>query len=111
MADRAIHYIESEGGKVGVKLPDVYSQISATVGVTKLTAQDKLAVLCEVDDLKQSGVAMTLSARVQEGTEIKTMKILCSMKLASSAVGQLVGKTVGTATIKSVGIKRERVLR
>lgn len=111
MVDRVTHWIESEGGKVGVKLPDIYGSIATIVGVTKLTGDTKLSVLCEVDDLKQSGVAMTLSARIQEGTEIKTKKILCSMKLASAAVGQLVGKTVGNGTIKSVGIKRERVLR
>lgn len=111
MATRVIHYIESEGGKVGVKLPDVYGSIADIVGVKKLTTTDKLSVTAEVDDLKQSGVALTLSARIQEGTEIKTKRILCSMKLASTAVGQLVGKQVGTGTIKSVGIKRERILK
>lgn len=111
MADRVPHYIESEGGKVGIILPDVYGAIADIVGVKKVTDADKLSVTAEVDDLKQSGVAMHLSCRVQDGTEIKYKKVLCSMKLASSAVGQLVGKTIDGGIIKKASVKRERILK
>lgn len=111
MADRVPHYIVSEGGNVGIILPDTYDSIGSVVGVNKVTDSTKLAVTAEVDDLKQSGVAIHLRCRVDFGGTRKTRKILCSMKEASSAVGQLIGKNYDGGTIKSASIKRDRILK
>ena len=107
---RTPHYITSNGGKVGFIARDAYADISDIVGVVKVTSSDQLASMTDIEDLRQSGVALHFHCRVDIGGQIRTRKILCAMTKASTARAQLIGRSYAGGTIRSVSIKRDRVL-
>lgn len=110
-SNRIAHYITSGGGKVGFLTSDSYSVIGTIVGVNKVTATDQLAVMAEVDDLRQSGSIVHLRCRVaMPDGKVKTRKVICASSELATARATLIGKSYAGGTIRTAAIKRERVL-
>lgn len=110
-ANKVPHYVTSENGKVGFLAPDQYGEIGSIVGVSKVTPTDKLSVMAEIDDLRQSGAVVRLNCRVaMSDGKVKTRKILCVSTSLATARAQLIGKSYAGGTIRTTSIKRDRVL-
>jgi hypothetical protein len=108
---KALHTFDSGTNKIAIFLPDEYSAIEDITGFTKST--DGLtngAVPVPVDALVKRGLILKVSIGVLIGT-IKKRKSLYTTATNVSNIEGLVGKAIGTGTIKSASPRTYRKLR
>ena len=96
------------GSKVGVMLPDKYSEIGPIIGVTKLGDADTVDLFTTVGELVRGGNVIHMKLRLAGG---KTGTIIADIDKAQNARGQLKGKTWGGVEILSASIPRSRRLK
>lgn len=113
MATKVPHFLQigASNSKIGVNLPDFYTDIGPVVGVSKLAANDTLDLASTVGALISKGTAAHVYIRYDTGTQIKTGKILCDIDKVSTALPQLIGKQYNGGTIRSASFRRRRRLK
>jgi hypothetical protein len=96
---RIPHVITVGTSKVGVILPDEYGAIATTVGVTKVSGNNKPELSSSTPDLLKAGQALKIRISYSIGGKRRTSDVLCDIDKAKTAVTELVGKTFREATI------------
>ncbi len=112
MTDRAIHWITTGSGaeKAGFVTSDVYSEIGAVLGVTKLADADT-ADMNSVSNLIRYGKMMRLRVRYEDADgDMASATVLCDIDKAPTAIAGLRGKSFKGGTIRSANIIRRRRL-
>lgn len=105
--EREAHIVGSGSDAVIIALPDVYSNISGAVGVSKLTG-DKPdgATGSTVSLAKRSGLVVPIRISYLEGTKRRYTTIICSLDKVKTAISELPGKTYNTFKIKTAYFPR-----
>lgn len=107
---RKPHTITVGTQKVVVYLPDVYAQIGAVIGVSKLADDAEIDLSAEVSGLIARGQALKLRVGYGgEGLKLKYSTVVCDIENAKN-MGKLIGKQFKGSEIQTVGIRRNRRL-
>lgn len=87
------------------ELASTYKDIGDIVGIKEMGADEKADAHSSVPKLKQDAKIITLRVSTKEK---KSFTLQCSIDKASTAVTGLVGRKIGSNTIKKVRVPRRR---
>jgi hypothetical protein len=108
------HLVDTTGtGKLIISLEEsTYQNIGAVVGVTKMSGTAPAGSNTETTVAGvRKGKLGSLRVTVRTGVKRATRKIICSLDKMDTAVGEIVGKTIGAGTITSARFPTRRRLR
>lgn len=99
-----LHSIDIKGVKVGVRLPDIYEDIDAVVGITKVTdpaSADAPVIVVKATDLLEYGQAQGIrvacvipGATAADPVKKRYKTVLCDLQKVAGAMSGLDGKTM-----------------
>lgn len=105
MATLILHVATIGSVKHGILQPDDYASLSSIVGIKKAGANEIVDSFNTVNNLRRSGKLVKLSCRLQNK---KVNTVMCCSDKLQSAMGSLIGKSLGGSTITRVSIPRKR---
>lgn len=84
--------------------------IATATGISVAGTEEQGKVPHRLPDLLLSGALIRLAASVGTATNPKTIKLLCSIDKLPTVRAALIGKTLGSGTVKSVRVPRDAMV-
>lgn len=107
---RVTHFFQSNAAKIGLTLPDFYTDIGPVVGMARLGANDAVDALVSVGEALRQGLVVRMKLSYTLGTEKKVASIVCDIDKSPTAKAGLIGKQYNGGTITSASFPRRRRL-
>lgn len=104
------HVVTVGSTRVGVFLPDIYTDIATIVGVSKVTDANLPEVTMEVRDLIRKAQVVRLNVSYVLNGKRKLARVICDLSKLKTAVAQLPTKTFRGGDIRSAYLPVQRRL-